>query len=432
MVHKFVLFIMVSIFSQSLLAEEYSREFSASDASKWFFGPEKPAQVRKELALNIGSISLGMESSINCGKLNFKGVMRAGVENLKSQLNELEGQIKDMFKNPGDIAFITICYMQKNMCSHLRHLSAYLQRELRFQYNACQAIDDALTDDSSTYKKQLKAETYKECVASGESQEYCRSLDVSKVKDISKPFTDEKTREKQNVLESAFSVVKEKNSSRLEGSNYDIWSKVWGDTRLHENGDYKHFYPNKEIIRPTDLADHIEAASSNLICDINSLKRVIQKSYTPTREDAPFSRHVIDIIQKNIGESVLKDLSSLPPSEMNMACNDLGDTIAGMAMNRLLSEGRSEITLVLSNDAIPKELKSFYQNKADETFKSIEARIKSDAPKELPEILSMLHKLGKEYRHIMRDEAVGITIKRRQNELEKKKDCVDELSCQGK
>jgi len=435
------LLVLILFYSQTSMAADtsYSREFDGSDVSAWFFGPAKSTEEKKTMALNIGRIGVRFKPSLNCGKISFDASVTGGIADIQGQFSSIVSGVKGMLLDTRSISLAVICYMQKNICSHVRNFAAVLQRELEFQFNACKSVDSLLTSDKTKNQNRLKSEAIQSCINSpkimttktilgvkkrrlesdGEQMTRCRKDSKSKSKNLLAPFSNSVATGEQDVLKSLLKVVE-------KDENYDIWTKLLGETKLSLKGDFHSFYPN-DFLKPEDFAHNIEVSSRKTSCDISKLERIINKQAPPSTEI--FSKHLAVVIQEKLPNSIIFDLESLPPADLASACQALGDSLGALSLKKLTAEGRSDLSAALTNDALPKEIRILYQDRSDKTFSALEKRIAANEVRPLSENLAMIHKLAREYRKINTKEASGITARRAINRANKE-ECIDQLSCE--
>jgi hypothetical protein len=318
--------------------------------------------------------------------------------------------------------------MQPNICSHIRHFSAVLQRELKFQFNACQSIDDNINSSTSRHQKQLIAESVARCLKGKSARQredaavvnQCRKKAKARSRNILKPFQDSFASGEQQVLKSLLTVID-------KSENYDVLSKLFGETKISINGHYKPLFP-ADLLKPEDYSHNVEVSAHEVSCDLNALSTLIN---TRRPSSAPiYSRHLNKVIKRKITKSVIFDLESLPISDQKRACSALGDALAELALKDFSAEGRSDVSAALTNDALPEDLRIFYEKRSATTFSSIEKRIQAKEVASLKETKLMIHRLAKEYRKINRREASGITARKNINKSQKD-ECIDQLSCEG-
>jgi hypothetical protein len=402
---------------------DYSKVYNSSEVAGWFFGPTKTVEQAKKAALNVGRINVRVRTSLQCGKLDLKTSLNAGLENMKDQLSTAANQLRGMLTN-GGVVVAVVCYYKPNICAHVRHFTAMLQEDLNLQFNACNAMDSYINEQADKGAKEVKAQAFAECLsAAGGSPS---TQDVKKCQDkagsalnLLSPFNGSKTNNTQMVLSSLLSFVK-------KSENYDLWARVLGEVELKKDGYWVRAFP-KDLLKPEDVVVNIAADSKTSVCSTATLRQILADQAGTGDE---YSRFVRRVIKENISDSIVKDLESMPAGDRAMACQSLGDAIAKMAVKRAATEGRSDMLAALTNPALPSDLRTLYGDQTRETFKSIEERAEVLKPKQLPEVLQMIAKIGAGYRKLNHDAASDISVRQEQNK-KLDADCTDQFSCEG-
>ncbi len=402
---------------------DYSKVYSSSEAAGLFFGPSRTVEQQKRAALNVGRINLRVRTTLQCGKLDLKTSLNAGLENMKDQLGAAASQMKGMLTN-GGVVIAAVCYYKPNICAHVRHFSAMLQEDLNLQFNACNAMDNYINDQADKGAKEVKAQAFADCLSkspgdpSAQDVKKCQNQAGAALNLLS-PFDGKRVNNTQQVLSSLLTFVK-------KSDNYDMWSKVLGEIELKKDGYWVRLFP-KDLLRPDDVIVNLAADSKASVCNTNDLRKIISDQAS-TGDD--YARFVRRVIKENITEATVKNLDSMPVADRAMACQSLADAIAKMAAKRMATEGRSDMLAALNNPALPQDLRDFYGEQSRETFKSIEERAEVLKPRELPEVVTMISKLGSSYRGLNHNAASDTSVRQEQNK-KLNEDCTDQFSCEG-
>jgi hypothetical protein len=402
---------------------DYSKVYSSSEAAGLFFGPSRTVEQQKRAALNVGRINFRVRTTLQCGKLDLKTSLNAGLENMKDQLGAAASQMKGMLTN-GGVVIAAVCYYKPNICAHVRHFSAMLQEDLNLQFNACNAMDNYINDQADKGAKEIKAQAFADCLGqtsgdpSAQDVKKCQNQAGSALNLLS-PFDGKRTNNTQQVLSSLLSFVK-------KSENYDIWAKVLGEIELKKDGYWVRLFP-KDLLRADDVVVNLAADSKASVCNTADLRRIITDKASPGDEYARFVRRVI---KENITEATVKNLESMPATDRSMACQSLADAIAKMAAKRMATEGKSDMLAALNNPALSQDLRDLYGQQSRETFKSIEERAEVLKPRDIPDVVAMISKLGASYRGLNHNAASDISIRQEQNK-KLNQDCTDQFSCEG-
>ncbi len=402
---------------------DYSKVYSSSEAAGLFFGPSRTVEQQKRAALNVGRINLRVRTTLQCGKLDLKTSLNAGLENMKDQLGAAASQMKGMLTN-GGVVIAAVCYYKPNICAHVRHFSAMLQEDLNLQFNACNAMDNYINDQADKGAKEVKAQAFADCLGktagdpSAQDVKKCQNQAGSALNLLS-PFEGKRVSNTQQVLSSLLTFVK-------KSENYDIWAKILGEIELKKDGYWVRLFP-KDLLRADDVVVNLAADSKASVCNTADLRKIITDRANPGDEYARFVRRVI---KENITEATVKNLESIPATDRSMACQSLADAIAKMAAKRMATEGKSDMLAALNNPALPQDLRDFYGQQSRDTFQSIEERAEVLKPREIPDVVAMISKLGASYRGLNHSAASDISVRQEQNK-KLNQDCTDQFSCEG-
>jgi hypothetical protein len=398
----------------------------ASELATEMFGPIPPEEAKK-MALNVGRIGISINSRLNCGRMDIGASIEGEFKQVERQLKTSLKQIEGMVTNPGRLALGIICYYKPNVCSYIRHLSGLMQESINLQFDACQAIDNYIDDQAAKGMKMRRSEAIEACLSSGpltaEKIRECQK-EESRARDLLYPFKRRFTNHNQKLLKETLSLVK-------KSDNYNLWARLLGEVEIKRDGWWSSLYP-KDFLKPDDFASNVLIASRKGACDYKSLESIIGSGGI-VPNDGTINPYIERVIREKISKSLVRDLKSLPEVDARRACNSLGESIAELAIKRAVADGRTTLAAALANDAIPDDLKVFYQDRSDKTFSSISAAIKAKDVVPLAKNIRNISHLAKAFRRLQREKAATLSSKRTFNdERALKESCEDELSCESR
>lgn len=398
----------------------------ASDLATEMFGPIPPEEARK-IALNLGRIGISINSRLNCGKMDIAASIEGEFKEVERQLKTSLKQIEGMVTNPGRLALGVICYYKPNVCSYIRHLSGLIQESINLQFDACQAVDTYIDDQATKGMKQRRSEAIEACLSAApitaEKIRECQR-EESRARDLLYPFKRRFTDHNQMMLKKVLTVIK-------KSDNYNLWARILGEVEIKRDGWWTSLYP-MDLLKPDDFTSNVIITSKKDACDYDSLESII-KSGGIISSDGTINPYIKRVIREKLPLSIVKDLKSLPEVDTQRACNSLGKSIAELAIGRAVADGRTTLAAAMANDAIPDDLKIFYQNRSDKTFSSISESIKARDVIPLSKNIRNIRQLAKAFRNLEREKAATLSSKRTFNsERALKETCEDELSCESR
>lgn len=403
---------------------DYSQRISASEMSEWFFGKATPIEKRKRMALNVGRVNLKVSTSLQCGKLSLNANLKAGLDDLKLQLSSAANELKTMLSGES-LAIATVCYYKPNVCAHIRHFTATLQKELNMQMDNCRAIDAFIDSQAEKGRKQLQAEAVRQCIDNANrelsaSQKLRDCMQKSgQARNLLYPLSKVIAKGKQHVLSSLLRVVK-------QSDDYTLLAQLLGEIELRENGYWVKALP-RGLLQPADYVDNINRTAQATTCNTSALREwITNDSYQ--KPSVGIAKYVHEIIKEKISENTIRDLESLPHVDRQRACRSLGLSLAQLAIKRFTAHGQSTLTSALANDALPDALAEFYRNRSEMTFAAINAKIAAQEIWPVSAVIAKIGQLGRYYRQRSREVAAGVTARKIFNK-ELENECTDSFSC---
>lgn len=422
---------LIALMSSSIALSDsidFSKTIEASELAEHFFGPQKEAPV-KRTAINIGRLGVSAKTKLNCGRLDVVASVEAEVRNVESQLKQAGEQIKSMFNNPASLAMATVCYYKPSVCSYIRHSSLMFGDNMNLAFNACKSIDQYIDTQADKGMRTLQAEGVKQCILDRSGGGKISSEDIrvcqakkGRMRDLLKPFSTKYANGKQKVLASLVETVG-------ESKQYGPMAQILGEVEVYQNGYWVKAFP-KDLVTPDQFVSNALAAGSGQSCDLTTLRKVVSGEQPPGQ--GPLDVAVSEVIREKINGTVIRDLESIPARDRTLVCRAIGDAVAEIAIKRLGTKYQSIMAAALSNDALPDDLRAFYENRSEDTLKAISDRAKAQEITPLLETVGQLGRLAYLFRQKNRDEASGVSSKRIDNQnVGPDRDCEDVYSCGG-
>lgn len=406
--------------------QEYSRfkgQFRASDYAADHFG--KPSSYNQSTGIDLGSVSANAKTTLDCGKIDIVADFNAQFANLQEQGEALYNSIKGAGSG---IPLLVACTTMPQLCGFLRHNQLQLAQSLQLRANACQAIDQAITNQADIGAKQIRAEAKKNCIeeklASNPAADMstvtrqCDSVSGLPLRDISNSvnnirFNGNST---QNVLQSLLKNVNEPGA-------YDFIVSLLGETEVATNGSLQPLWP-KKMIKPREIAGNYIHHSTHLVC--NNLSAVLN---SPT-SSAP---SVENTMRKYLTTDDAELLSELPDSDRKLACAALGRAVGLISAKQAAAHYDSIVSSALTNTAVPAALRDEYRTRATAAFTALENSLQSEQIPDVDQVRRQIRLLAKYMRIYNRFTAAQLSSAKSLNQTTKQDeatDCFDSLSCE--
>lgn len=406
---------------------DYKAEFKSEDLARRFFGP-LPKEELEVIAVKVGKVDINLKTSIDCGNINIHGTIKAEIEKLEEQLTTALATLTRL--NPSQLALAAVCATEPELCTYARDMGAKFGEIFAMQFNVCNSIDSYISDKADEGRKSILQRNFNKCMSKYNKDGYtkkqaeaCRAKakEKSEIRDLLKPFKESYVKGKQNVLDSILSAAQ-------ESKHYNLLAKILGEIELQKNGLWVKAFP-EDRLSPSQAASKFLRESDNISCNINALESIV-KAKDPAKDKEGIEKYITQSIKDKISPEIIFDLKSLPEQEKKIICRNLGNSIGESAIKKFEAESKSALSVSLKNNALPDDIKSFYEENSKNTFEAIQKKM---ASKEIPpfeEIKNKLQTIASNYRRMAHEAAAGASRNRstnnRSNELFK---CVDTATC---
>jgi len=248
----------------------------------------------------------------------------------------------------------------------------------------------------------------------------CQSKE-GRMRNLLQPFRNVYATGQQKVLKSIVTAVN-------QDGEYPMLSKLLGEVEVQQNGHWVKMFP-EDMVNPDDVPNNYIAAGEDNICDLNQLKSILNGSAAAPAD--PLTIEIRAVMKEKLPVEVIRDLSSIPRDDQKSACIAISEGVAQIAVNRSSAKGKAIMASALANDALPDDLRAFYQSRSDITFAAIKAKIDAEEIKPLGDVLAHLRDLSSQFRSRNREAASGVSAGKILNDTQSGvSECEDELSCE--
>lgn len=429
---SFFLAIFVSTFAAPQAQCSTYRNLSSQELMREFFGKEMK-DIPEPVTVDLGVYSVRTGVELNCGNLDLNIDYTDFLENFSKALQSIEALAKNIInpdkKLSGALAFLTLCYMNPQMCDQLKNFNFNFTADLQRKMDICHHIDRTISE-SARKGAQMNAEALGHCVnrkiqggmKKPKALEECNeSNKMKEFKNFAAKLEEKFYAGPQKVLES---ILGFSDSSDY----YSSLAPLLGEVTV-EGGVYKPSFPGGKMLPPHSAVRSFQRRARDTICDVSTLKRFVSSHKSPRKKD---EAALASVIAAELDSTDVENLQSLTERDRQHACSALSEAVAKEAGKQFAVESRSAMSAGLLNPNLPSDLKEDYENRVEKNLGSFEAQMDARRTPSVSEVLSRIRELAAATRaHRSKDSAqmsrdtLAVESEKRTQKLR----CDDEISC---
>ena len=411
----------------------YERKTRASDFSQDFFG--KPGAYQNIPEVNMGRVSAGISTSLDCGRLDVTADLTGEFQELQKQVSALIPQTpQEAVKLASSGAMMAVCYAYPTVCAQLRHDFLALQTNLNLRAQACRAMDDYVDAAADKGAKQLRAEAQAECVRSkaqsgmalAQATRDCQTTTGLPLRDFQAGLEKKFTSQKQLVLKAIVDF-----SKRQDQPTYEFLAATLGEIEVQPDGYWQPVF-QRGLLKPSDMANNVLAEAEQKACGRELAELVAKRQ--PVNQQQLVTRAIDETILRRITPVDVQNLDDLSDGYRELACAALGRSVGQVAAQTAAAKAEASLASGLLNTAIPDSLRAEYRTRGEAAFDALKKAVDSDQIPPVEEVRAAIGQLARAAREKNRVIAGQISegkINNYRQESDASSGCFDTLSCAG-
>lgn len=383
-------------------------------------GKPQPRAPKPELIFDAEAHA-GMATHLNCGQVAIDFDLRGTINNVKQIPERLASQGTALLNS---LPMLLVCYYSPTLCAEIKNLNFRIDEDLKQLSDVCKGvnafIDTQSTADSVRTAGQQRA--FQECVNEARSgnnptpmADAVRQCNTGKLAmlytDIAQAWvTDVATRQPQRILQSLLGATKQLTNA-LNDKQYKFLSSVLGELVIGLNGKLTPVFPARPLTAAA-FAKNMNSRAIEVACSETTMNQIVD-GHPPTTPDntksgMPFAEdHLYEIIQRDITHGDVDDLFTLDPSDLGVACNAVGRSLATLAAASTADDGAATMATAMQNPALPDTVRRVYAERIETTFRALRNQAANGSAEPLPRLKAIIARMAAATRDRRRVEAAA-------------------------